>query len=159
MPTAVSHAWHSWKSAKAVALFAIVALAVGIGSTTAIYTVVHGVMLAPLPYANGDRFVAVYGARFSEPGQYSAHSWPDLLEYQRRTSSFDVFGWFRFGFFNLSFQGEPHHVTGAAVTPSLARGLGVSPIIGQWFTDDAGVVISNRLWRRLGADRTSSVRA
>src|SRR5436190_3698804 len=153
VPTVVSHAWQSWKSAKAVALFAIVALAVGIGSTTAIYTVVHGVMLAPLPYADGDRFVAVYGARFSEPGWYSAHSWPDLLEYQRRTSSFDVFGWFRFGFFNLSFQGEPHHVTGAAVTPSLARGLGVSPIIGQWFTDDAGVVISNRLWRRLGADR------
>jgi putative ABC transport system permease protein len=153
VPTAVSHAWHSWKSAKAVALFAIVALAVGIGSTTAIYTVVRGVMLAPLPYANGDRFVALYGARFSEPGQYSAHSWPDLLEYQRRTSSFDVFGWFRFGFFNLTFQGEPHHVTGAAVTPSLARGLGVSPIIGQWFTDDDGAVISNRLWRRLGADR------
>ena len=74
VPTVVSHAWQSWKSAKAVALFAIVALAVGIGSTTAIYTVVHGVMLAPLPYANGDRFVALYGARFSEPGQYSAHS-------------------------------------------------------------------------------------
>jgi ABC-type lipoprotein release transport system permease subunit len=57
--TVVSHAWHSWKGAKAVALFAIVALAFGIGSTTAIYTVVHGVMLAPLPYANGDRFVAL----------------------------------------------------------------------------------------------------
>jgi len=57
--TAVSHAWHSWKSAKAVALFAIVALVVGIGSTTAIYAVVRGVMLAPRPYANGDRFVAM----------------------------------------------------------------------------------------------------
>jgi ABC-type antimicrobial peptide transport system permease subunit len=57
--TVVSHAWHSWKSAKAVGLFAIVALAFGIGSTTAIYTVVHGVMLAPVPYANGDRFVAL----------------------------------------------------------------------------------------------------
>jgi putative ABC transport system permease protein len=149
----VSHAWRAWRNAKAVALFAIVALAVGIGSTTAIYTVVHSVILAPLPYTNGDRFVALYGARYNEPGQYSAHSWPDLLEYQRRTTSFDVFGWFRFGFFNLTFEGEPYHVTGAAVTSSLARGLGVSPLIGQWFTDDAGVVISNRLWRRLGTDR------
>jgi putative ABC transport system permease protein len=119
--TLVSHAWRSWKSGKSVALFAIVALAVGIGSTTAIYTVVHNVMFAPVPYANGERFVALYGARFSEPGQYSAHAWPDLQEYERRTTSFDVFGWFRFGFFNLTFKGEPHHVTGAAVTPSLVR--------------------------------------
>jgi putative ABC transport system permease protein len=153
VPTVLSRAWRSWKSAKAVALFASVALAVGIGSTTAIYTVVHSVMLAPLPYASGDRFVALYGARFSEPGQYSAHAWPDLLEYERRTTSFDVFGWFRLGSFNLTFRGDPHHVTGAAVTPSLTRGLGVSPIIGQWFTDESGVVISDRLWRRLGADR------
>ncbi len=66
--TVVSHAWRSWKHARTVGLVAIVALAVGIGSTTAVYTVVHGVMFAPLPYANGDRFVALYGARFSEPG-------------------------------------------------------------------------------------------
>src|SRR3954466_4881412 len=109
-------AWRTRQRARGVALFAILALAVGIGSTTAIFTVVRGVMLAPLPYAQADRFVALYGATFTEPEQYSAHSWPDLLEYQRRTSSFDVFGWFRFRFFNLTFQGEPHHVTGAAVT-------------------------------------------
>jgi hypothetical protein len=90
VPRVLSQAWHSWRSARAVALFAILALAIGIGSTTAIYTVVNSVMLAPLPYANGDRFVALYGATFSEPGQYSAHAWPDLLEYQRRTTSFDV---------------------------------------------------------------------
>jgi predicted permease len=153
VPTVVSQAWHSWKNAKAVALFASLALAIGIGSATAIYTVVRSVMLAPLPYANGDRFVALYGARFSEPGQYSAHAWPDLVEYERRTTSFDVFGWFRLGAFNLTFQGEPQHVSGAAVTSSLARGVGVSPIIGQWFTDDTGVVISNTLWRRLGGSR------
>ena len=145
-------AWRAWQRAKAVALLAIVALAVGIGAATAIYTVVHRVMLAPLPYANADRFVALYGASVDDPVHYSAHAWPDLVEYQQRTTSFDVFGWYRFGFFNLTFEGEPHHVTGAAVTPSLARGVGVSPIAGQWFSDDSGVVVSYRLWRRLGAD-------
>src|SRR5262249_45800639 len=141
----VAHAWRAWQHAKGVALGAVVALAVGIGSTTAIYTVVRGVMLAPLPYAQADRFVALYGASFNDPSHYSAHSWPDLVEYQRRTTSFDVFGWFRFGFFNLTFQGEPHHVVGAAVTLTLAEGVSVSPLIGRWFTDDSGALLSHRL--------------
>jgi putative ABC transport system permease protein len=142
----------AWQRAKGVAVCAILALAVGIGSTTAIYTVVRGVMLAPVPYDQAERFVALYGASPDDPRHYSAHPWPDLVEYQQRTTSFDVFGWYRFGFFNLTFQGEPHHVTGAAVTPSLAPGLGVLPMIGRWFADDSGAVISYRLWRRLGGD-------
>ena len=48
--------WRSWTSAKAVAVLAAIALAVGIGSTTAIYTVVNAVMLKPLPYQHGERF-------------------------------------------------------------------------------------------------------
>jgi predicted permease len=153
MLSALSQAWHSWKSAWAVAALAVVAFAVGIGSATAIYTVVNGVMLRPLPYADGQRFVALYGARFSEPGQRSAHPFPDLQEFQQRTQSFDVFGWFRQASFNMTFAGQPQHVVGAEVTPSLARHLGVNPILGQWFADDQGAVISNALWRRLGADR------
>ena len=152
MLSAFSHAWQSWKSARAVAALAVIAFAVGIGSATAIYTVVNGVMLRPLPYADGQRFVALYGATFSEPGQRSAHTFPDLEEYQQRTRSFDVFGWFRAGSFNLTFAGQPQHVGGAAVTPSLARNLGVNPIVGQWFADDQGAVISSSLWRRLGSD-------
>jgi predicted permease len=151
MLSAVSHAWHSWTNARAVAALAIVAFAVGIGSATAIYTVVNAVMLRPLPYANADRFVALYGARFSEPGQRSSHVFPDLIEYQQRTRSFDVFGWFRPASFTLTYGGQPRHVVGTLVTPSLAQHLGVDPVVGQWFTDDQGVVISNSLWRQLGS--------
>jgi hypothetical protein len=68
MLPALSHAWQSWKSARAVAALAVIASAVGIGSATAIYTVVNGVMLRPLPYADGQRFVALYGAGFSVRG-------------------------------------------------------------------------------------------
>ena len=60
-------AWRSWKNAKAVALLAMLELAAGIGSTTAIYTVVHAVLLKPLPYRGGERFTALYAARLSEP--------------------------------------------------------------------------------------------
>ena len=154
MSSVFSHALRSWKHARAVALLAIVALAVGIGSTTAIYTVVNAVMLTPLAYANGERFVALYGARFSEPKQYSSSTFPDLQEYQRRTTSFDVFGWFRLGNVNMTAPGEPQHVNVVSVTPALANNLGVAPIAGRWFTDETGAVISAALWRRLGGDRT-----
>ena len=152
MLPALLRAWHSWSSARAVAALAVIAFAVGIGSATAIYTVVNGVMLRPLPYADADRFVALYGASFTEPAQRSSHTFPDLQEYQQRTRSFDVFGWFRPASFNMSFAGQPQHVVGAEVTPSLALNLGVNPIVGQWFNDDQGAVISNALWRRLGSD-------
>jgi putative ABC transport system permease protein len=154
MLPALSQALRSWTGAKAIALLAAIAFAVGIASTTAIYTVVDAVLFAPLPYADGDRFVAIYGARFSEPKQFSSHPLPDLQEYQRRTTSFDAFGWFRLGEVNVASPGEPQHVGAVAVTPALAHNLGVTPIVGRWFTDATGVVISNRLWRRLGADRT-----
>lgn len=74
MLTAFVHAVRSWTSAKGIALFATIAFTVDIGSTTAIYTVVHAVLLTPLPYAGGDRFVALYGARFSEPRSRSRAS-------------------------------------------------------------------------------------
>src|SRR5688572_17411013 len=108
-------------------------------------------MLKPLPYPEGQRFVTLYGARVNEPGRYSSSSFPDLIEYQARTTSFDVFGWFRLGNFNLTAPGEPQYLAGASVTPSLARNLG-PPRLGQWFTDERGAVISTALWMRLGSD-------
>lgn len=145
-------AWRSWSGAKGVALLAIVAFMVGIGSATAIFTVINSVLLRPLPYPDGERFVALYGASPNEPGRYSSSTITDLIEYERRTTSFDVFGWFRVDDFNLTFSGEPQFVSGVMVTPSLAHSLGVPPAIGLWFTDDTGIVLSNRLWRRLDGD-------
>ena len=147
----LAHVWRSWNSAKGVAFLAIVAFTVGIGGATAIFTVINGVMLKPLPYPEGQRFVTLYGARVNEPGRYSSSSFPDLVEYQARTTSFDVFGWFRLGNFNLTAPGEPQYLAGASVTPSLARNLG-PPRLGQWFSDERGAVISTSLWMRLGSD-------
>lgn len=135
-----------------MALLAVLALAAGIGSTTAIYTVIHAVLLKPLPYQHGERFVALYGARFSEPGQRSSLPYPDVLSYRQRTHSFDVFGWFRLNQFNLTSPGQTQHLNGVEVTPTLAGNLGVNPILGRWFRngDTSVAVISNSLWRRLG---------
>ena len=135
-----------------MALLAVVAFAVGIGSATAIFTVVNGVLLRPLPYPSGERFVSVYAARTTQPGVFNGMSVPELHDYQQQTTSFDVFGWFRTGLYRLTAPGEPQFVQGAAVTPALAQQLG-PPLLGRWFADDSNAVISSALWRRLGGGR------
>src|SRR5262245_694852 len=149
MMSAFSHAWASWESAPGVALLAVVAFAVGIGSATAIFTVVNGVLLRPLPYPNSERFVALLGGRTTQPGTFMAMSGPEVRDYEQQTTSFDAFGWFRGGRFHLTAPGEPQFVPGAAVTPALVRQLG-SPLVGQWFADDTSAVLSSALWQRLG---------
>ena len=152
MLSVIAQTWRSWKNAKTIALLSMIALAVGTGSTTAIYTVVNAVMLKPLIYEHGDRFVALYGRTLTDSQSYSSSTFRDLQIYQQRTRSFDVFGWFRVLNFNLTSPGQPQHITGAAVTPALAHNLGVAPSLGRWFDDDTGAVISAALWNRLGAD-------
>jgi predicted permease len=146
-------AWRSWRGAKGVAVLAAAALAAGIGSATAIYTVVNAVMLKPLPYRSGERFVALFSAETNDPEHYGSLTVADARTYQERAKSFDAFGWFRYSSKNLTFAGEPHHVNGVAVTMSLVPQLGAEPALGQWFRDDTGVVISNGLWREVGGSR------
>jgi putative ABC transport system permease protein len=150
--TLVLQAWRSWRNDKAVAVLAATAFAAGIGAATAICTVVNAVMLKPLPYRDGGQFVAIVSAAVNDPEHCGSLSFQDAKAYQERPRVFDAFGWFRFAGKNLTFAGEPHHVEGVAVTPPLARQLGVDPMPGQWFRDDTGVVISAPLWRQLGAD-------
>ena len=116
MLSAFSQAWASWKTAPGVALLAVVAFAVGIGSATAIFTVINGVLLRPLPYPDGERFVSLYGANTTNPGAFNLMSVPELHDYQQQTTSFDVFGWLRAGRYLLTAPGEPQWVPGAAVT-------------------------------------------
>ena len=57
----------AWRNDKAVAFLAAAAFATGIGAATAIYTVVNAVMLKPLPYGDGERFVAIFSAAINDP--------------------------------------------------------------------------------------------
>ena len=152
MLPALSQAWASWKAAPGVAVLAVVAFALGIGSATAIFTVINGVLLQPLPYPDGERFVSLYGVNTTNPDRTWTMSPPELQDYQQQTTSFDAFGWFRAGRFRMTAPGDPRFVPGAAVTPALARELG-SPRLGGWFGNDTSAVISTSLWRRLGGGR------
>ena len=152
MLSALSQAWASWKTTPGIALLAVVAFAIGIGATTAIFAVINGVLLRPLPYPDSERFVALWNTRTTQPGISFQNSVPDLQDYEQQTTTFDAFGWFRMGRFSLTAPGEPQFVPGVAVTPALARELG-PPLLGQWFADDTSAVISSSLWQRLGGSR------
>jgi putative ABC transport system permease protein len=148
--------WRSWARAKSIAGLAILALAIGIGCATAVFTVVNSVMLNPLPYRDSSRWVALFGGSTLEPTRYSALNLTELKDYQQRTHSFDVFGWYKIsGDFNLNSSGVAEHIAGAEVTPSLLEGVGVHPLAGRLFRDSDGprvALISSRLWRQLGSD-------
>src|SRR5260370_15465745 len=133
----VLQAWRSWKSAKATALLVVLAFTVGIGSATAIYAVIHSLLLKPVPYAHGERFVSMLGGSLDDPKSMSSLNLKDVQEYQQRIRSFDVFGWMQFTNFNLTAPGQPQYVNGVRVTPVLANNLVVSPRIEQWFRDAA----------------------
>ena len=154
MPSFLIRPWQSWKSAKAIAFLAVLALAIGVGSATAIYTVINALLLRPIPYANGARFVSVLGASFDDPSGMSAFNMKDALEVQEQARSFDLFGLLVFTDYNLTAPGEPQHLQGAAVSPSLVNGLGVNPQLGHWFreTTEPSAVLSHALWSRLGSD-------
>lgn len=133
-------------------------LAVGIGATTAMFSVANGVLLAPLPYSNEKRLVAIvnHGTR---PGDVI--SMPDVIDLRRGMKSFDEIGIVYASPGILTGDGDPMSVGSGAVSANWFEALGIRPELGRFFApgdDDAAapeiVVIGDELWRtRFGADR------
>ena len=144
----------------AFTVVAIVTLALGIGANTAVYTVVHGVLLAPLPYKDPDRIVVLNEVSPRFPNPISV-SWQNYGDWRDRSRSFSAVGAFRTTQFTMTGFGDPERIQARMVTATMLPLLGVELPLGRTFgaTDDqpgaAGVVIlSHGLWmRRLnGAD-------
>jgi putative ABC transport system permease protein len=138
---------------------AAVTLAVGIGANTAIFTIVNGVLLRPLPFPDSGAVVRVV-THWNDFGQGSI-SEPEFLDLLDRSSSFATMGLFRNTSVNLTDgAGDPEQVSAANVTPSLFRVLGVRAAAGRAFENGAGragadrvVMLSDAIWRsRFGAD-------
>jgi predicted permease len=136
------------------ALVTILTLALGIGANTAIFSVVHGVILKPLPYPDPARLVFIT-SQFPNLGfnQFWVSA-PEFIEFRERNQSFEDVGAYRSGAVNLGTQDQPRRVVSAVVTSELMPVLGVSPIRGRQFTradtlpgaEDVGA-LSSEIWR------------
>jgi predicted permease len=115
---------------------AVLMLAFGIGATTAIFSIVEGVLLRPLPFPNPDRVVALgdhlLGTDFD--GNDRAVTAPDILAYSRDTNSFESVGGYGTTAYEISGNGEPFRVNAARMTPGIFSALGVEPLLGRVFT-------------------------
>ncbi len=112
-------------------------LAFGIGATTAIFSIVEGVLLRPLPFPGSERLVVVtdrlQGADVGGNGEAGVTA-PDIRAYARDTRSFDSLGGYGFAGYELSGIGEPAQVKAARLTSGVLPALGVSPLFGRVFT-------------------------
>jgi putative ABC transport system permease protein len=132
---------------------AVLTLALGIGANTAIFSVVNGVLLNPLPYCQPDRLVALY-ARTPESSRWSI-SYPNFQDWIRNNRSFSSLAGYRMDAFNLTGTDEPERVPAEMISASFFPLLGVRPVIGRTFRpeeDQSGaapvVLISEGLWKR-----------
>jgi predicted permease len=113
-------------------IVAVLTLALGIGANTAIFSVVQGVMLAPLPYREPDKLVMVWQSNRNAP--HISVSLPDFRDWQRDTHAFEQIAALRWFEFNLTRPGLPEHVNGYEVSSGFFNTLGVQPALGREFS-------------------------
>ena len=145
------------------AFTAILMLAFAIGATTAIFSIVEGVLLRPLPFSDSNRLVVLAdhlaGIEIPGGGDEVGVTVPDILAYTRDTHSFSALGGYTGAAFELSGTGDPAQVNASRLTAGVFSALGVNPTLGRVFTADEDehqqqvTVLSYATWRnRFHAD-------
>jgi predicted permease len=141
---------------------AILTLALGIGATTAIFSVVYGVLLQPLPFPQPDRLVAIW--EVNHRGTFSRLADPNFDDFRDQNHSFQVMAKYRIGIESVSGTSEPTRTGIAAITHDFFKVLRVQPVLGRGFApEDAHqgaapvLLASDNYWKRhLGAARDLS---
>src|SRR5215831_16710525 len=154
----ISYGWRMLLARPGFTIIAVVALALGIGVNSAVFTVVNGVLLRPMAYKQPDQLVRIW-EKWGGFDQGSV-SYPNFKDWRERNTSFESLAASRWQGFNLTGGDQPERITGRRVSSQMLSVLGVAPAIGRDFAADedregAGrvAIISDSLWRRrLGAD-------
>ncbi|MGE5243546.1 MAG: ADOP family duplicated permease [Betaproteobacteria bacterium] len=161
----VRHGVRLWRRDPAVTTIAVLTLALGIGASAAAFSVVHAILLKPLPYPDAGRIVFPW----LQPPQgvdvgFDELSWGrrPFIDFARQTRTFEHVGAFLGGDFNLTGRGDPVRLPGLLVSEGFLPSLGVQPALGRAFTRDEDrpghghvVILSDRLWReRFGAEES-----
>ncbi len=149
---------------RGAAVAAVLTLALGIGATTTMFSVVYAVLLRPLPFAHADGLAMVFTTQMTRrDGLVRLRwSWPRFLELQKSTTSFETMAAHTAPLVAVSGgEGEPEQIDAEVVSPEYFRVLRVTPIAGRLFDADESspatarpvAMVGARLWRhRFGAD-------
>jgi len=146
---------------------AVLTLGLGIGANTAIFSVIHAVLLSPLPYDHPERIVLIWESNPSGGFNQFAVSPPNYADWHKEASSFEHMASVSRGNFNYTGGAEPEQLSGARVAAPFFAVMGVQPALGRTFVaedDVVGkaqvVVLSHGLWmRRFGGDRNITGKA
>jgi putative ABC transport system permease protein len=143
---------------RAFTVIAALTLALGIGTTAALFSIVDAVLLRPLPFRDADRLVRLISLRPN--GDPGGISYPDFLDWRARSRAFDGMAVYSPQNFALREADGINQIPGAVVSADLFEMLGASPQLGRTFRSSEyapgqpiAIVLSDRLWReRFGAD-------
>src|SRR5215471_8853162 len=151
-------AWRLLLRSPGFAVIAVSCLALGMGATSAVFTVVDAVLFRPLPYKNPDRLVRIYSEFPTFPNgglRRFPISPPEFVEMREALRSYERVDAWQVGAVNLITAKDPLRVTATFVSGTLFESLGIAPQMGRWIdaNDDRegaarAIVISDGLWRR-----------
>jgi len=158
----VRHSARSLRHNPGYALLAVATLGLGIGANTAIFTVINGVLLRPLPYAEQDRIVHIDQIEKRTGSDPLGFSVPEFFDYRGQSSSFEQFSEYHSMLFTLLGTKNPERVVTGVVSANFFDVLGVKPVLGRVFVSadeskDAPpvLVLSYAYWmREFGGDRS-----
>jgi len=145
-------------------LIAVVALALGIGANTAIFSVVNAVLLNPLPFPQSERLVQVWENNLKRNWTRDTVSPKNFADWQEQNRSFDAIAAYEYDSFILTGNETPERLGGIRASSSFINVLGVKPALGRGFLpgeDEQGAnrvaVLSNSLWQRRFGGRADAL--
>jgi putative ABC transport system permease protein len=156
----IRYALRTFRKTPGPVAVALVALTLGIGANTAIFSVINAILIRPLPYPDPDALLLVWGNKIDKGIHKLRLAPPDYRDLVEQNQSFDQMGAFRTQSSVLIGKDLPERVETAAVSPSVLRILGMQPVRGRIFAADEDqpsknsvVVLGDRIWRdRFGGD-------
>ncbi len=148
-------AWRMLRRDRTFTLIAVLALGLGIGANTALFTVVSNVLLQPLPYPAPQEIMSISSLEDGKAERARPFSYPDFTDLLAENRWFNGMG----GFFPTTFvisggRDDARHISGARITPEVFRLLGIAPELGRVFADkenepgSRSIVISHELWQQ-----------
>ena len=147
-------AWRTLLRAPSFTATAVLTLALGIGSTSAIFSVVRGVLLKPLPYRDPDRIVSIFETKRNAKNPRNVIAPGNFVEWRARSRTLECIGMTQSSRKNLMLDGQPEEVTGRVASSDIFRALGVPAVRGRTFLpqeDEAGrnqvVILSYEFWQ------------